>query len=87
MSTSAEKEKKEHPPEGPVVEITVNGTKFPIHRGRNSVAAIKTVAGVPLTDDLEQVIDNKLTPLPDDGAVTIKGNEVFISHVKDGRSA
>lgn len=87
MSTSVEKEKKEHPPEGPIVTITINSKPYPIHRGRNTVAEIKTAGAVPLTDELEQDIDHKLVPLPDDGAVTIKGGEAFISHVKDGRSS
>jgi ethanolamine utilization protein EutQ (cupin superfamily) len=42
---------------------------------------------VPQADELEQVIDGKLTPLPDGGAVTIKGGEVFMSHVRSGGSS
>jgi hypothetical protein len=74
-----------HP--GPTVTVTINGVERSIHRGHQTVAAIKTVGGVPLADDLDQLIDGKLTPLPDDGAVTIKGCEVFVSHVKDGGSS
>jgi len=72
---------------GPFVTITVNNVPKSIHRGHQTVAAIKIVGGVPLADDLDQIIDGKLTPLPDDGAVTIKGGEVFVSHVKDGGSS
>lgn len=75
------------PETGPTVHITVNNAQHEIHRGRQSVAAIKTAGGVPLADDLEQVQDGKLTLLPDDGAVTIKGGERFISHPKTGGSA
>ncbi len=72
---------------GPNVSVTINNVEKEIHRGRQTVAAIKTAGDVPLADDLEQVIDGKLTLLPDDGAVTIKGGEVFVSHPKDSGSS
>ena len=75
------------PATGPLVEITINGASKSIHRGRQTVVEIKTVGGVPLADDLEQVIDGRLVPLADDGAVTIKGREVFVSHPKDSGAA
>jgi hypothetical protein len=55
----------------------------PIHRGRRTIVEIKNLGAVPLADDLEQVVDGRLVPLPDDGAVTIRGGEVFVSHPKD----
>lgn len=78
---------KEDPQHGPTVTIKVNGIDRPIHRGRQTVEKIKNAGQVPLADDLEQVIDGKLTPLRDDGAVTIKGGEVFVSHPKDSGSS
>lgn len=75
------------PQPGPLVTITINNAQKPIHRGRQTVAAIKEAGGVPQADDLDQLVDGVLTNLPDDGAVTIKGGEVFVSHVKDGGSA
>ena len=76
-----------HPDPGPEVKITINKIVMTIHRGRNTVVEIKKLGGVPLADELEQLIDGKLTPLPDDGAVTIKGKEVFISHPRSGGSS
>lgn len=76
-----------HPEQGPVVPITINDNVYRIHRGRQTVKAIKEVGHVPQADELEQVIDGTLTPLPDEGAVTIKGQEIFISHPRDGGSA
>jgi hypothetical protein len=70
--------------EGPLVTITVDTKPYRIHRGHQTVADIKKVAGVPLAFELEQLINGKLTPLADNGAVTIKGGEVFLSHPKDG---
>jgi hypothetical protein len=75
------------PQPGPDVHITINGVTKLIHRGRQTVADIKTVGGVPAADELEQVINGKLTPLSDDGAVTIKGGEIFMSHVRSGGSS
>jgi hypothetical protein len=77
----AQNEDREH---GPIVTITVDTKPYKIHRGRQTVAEIKQVAGVPLAFDLEQLIDGRLTPLADDASVTIKGGEVFLSHPKDG---
>lgn len=72
---------------GPIVTITINNQPKQIHRGRQTVAEIKKVGGVPPADELEQIIGGKLTPLADDGAVTIKGGEVFISHPRDSGSS
>jgi hypothetical protein len=82
-----DKDKPVQPEPGPEVHITVNNTPRLIHRGRRTVAEIKKVGGVPLADELDQLIDKKLTSLPDDGSVVIKGGEVFISHVRSGGSS
>jgi hypothetical protein len=79
--------KRPHPEPGPIVTITINGVAKSIHRGRQTVVEIKNVGGVPLADELEQLIDGNLTTLPDDGSVVIKGQEVFMSHVRTGGSA
>lgn len=70
-----------------LVTITVNGAATPIHHGRQSVSAIKEAAGVPLADVLVQVVDGQLKPLDDSGAVTIKGDEQFVSHPRDSGSS
>ena len=80
-------EQERSPEHGPNVTITVNNAAVEIHRGRRTVVEIKNAGGVPLADDLEQVIDKVLTPLADDGAVTIKGGEVFVSHPKSGQAS
>jgi len=80
-------EKSPHPEPGPEVHITINGASKLIHRGRRTVTEIKTLGGVPSADELEQLIDGKLTPMPDDGEVTVKGGETFLSHVRSGGSS
>jgi hypothetical protein len=69
------------------VTIKVNGKDVEIHRGSQTVAAIKTAGGVPQADELEEVVDGKLVPLSDGGSVTIKGSEKFVGHPRDSGSA
>lgn len=83
MGQDKTNEIKDHE-QGPNITITVDTKPYKIHRGHQSVAEIKNVAGVPLAFELEQLISGKLTPLADDGAVTLKGGEIFLSHPKDG---
>jgi len=82
MSDTQHDGAKPEPEHEPNVGITVNGNQIPIHRGHQTVAHIKQVGGVAAAEELEAVIHGVLTPLPDDGAVNIKGGEVFISHVR-----
>lgn len=71
-----------------IVQITVNeGEPIDIHRGRQTVAEIKRLGGVPVADVLAQVIDGKLVPLDDNGAVVLKGGEKFMSYPRDSGSS
>ncbi len=70
-----------------VVTIIVDDKQYSIHRGEETVVAIKTLAGVPLAYDLDQVVHGKFEPLPDDGRIAIKGGKTFVSHPKDGKSS
>jgi hypothetical protein len=75
------------PETGPEVKIQINGESKLSHRGRHTVVEIKKLGNIPLADELEQLVDGKLKPLPDDAVVTIKGGEVFMSHVRSGGSS
>lgn len=75
---------KEKPQTGPMVNIVVDNVTVEIHRGRQTVAEIKQKGNVPLAYELNQMIDGKATPVPDDGSVTIKGGEEFFSQPKTG---
>ena len=70
-----------------IVTITVDNKPVQIHRGRQSVAEIKSLGGVPAAFDLDEVVAGKLVQLPDDSHVVIKGEEVFLSHPKSGHSS
>lgn len=69
------------------VTITIDGQPKPIHRGRRTVAEIKQLGGIPQADVLEQIINGQLVQLDDNGAVVIKGDEVFVSHPRDSASS
>jgi len=84
---ASEKPDKNKHDGGPTVTITINGTQYEIHRGHQTVATIKATGNVPAADELEQNIDGQLKPLEDDGGVTLKGGEVFISHPRDSGSS
>lgn len=70
-----------------LVKIKVDRKVYEIHRGLTTVVAIKTVAGVPLAYDLDQVIHGDLILLADNASVEIRGSEEFLSHQKTGSSS
>ena len=71
----------------PLTARTSTKTDVRVHRGRRTVAEIKTAGGVPLAYELDQIVEGKLVPLEDDGAVTIKGGERFSSQPRTGQSS
>jgi hypothetical protein len=77
----------DHPQTGPDVTITIDNKSYTVHRGNTTVAELKTVAGISAAYELEEIVDGKLTPLPDDGRVVLKGGEVFVSHPRAGASS
>ena len=72
---------------GPEVIIQVDNVSITIHRGHQTVIDIKQLGKVPLAYDLEQVVNGILVLLLDDGSLTIKGDEIFVSHPKDSSSS
>lgn len=69
------------------VPIFVNNTQYFVARGLELVTYLKQISGVPLADVLEQLIEGKLEPLPDNGTVDIHGGEKFFSHPRIGSSS
>lgn len=81
-----------HPPDNEhgqsEVAIEMNGIPVQIHRGHQTVTAIKATCHVNPTWVIEQIgADGAPTLLGDDAGVTIKGGERFISHVRGGGSS
>ena len=99
METAIEQARAVHGPHGhheghrhephcePTVTIHVNNKEVFLHPGRYEVATLKKLSGVPLAEDLDELVGNKLKPIPDEATVHIEGCEIFISHVKDGGSS
>lgn len=70
------------------VTIVVNGAEYAIHRGRRTVAEIKSIAQVPAAHELALMRgEQDLERLPDDGSLVIKGGEQFLSYPKDSGSS
>ena len=69
------------------VEIVINNTPRTIHRGRQDVQEIKRLGGIPLADELVQIVDGQLVVLADTAAVVIKGGERFLSQPRDSASS
>ena len=70
-------------------EVLVHIDKVDKHvpKGTYTVVQIKGWGKVPQADELEQLIQGKLLPLPDDGSVQIDREEKFISHPRSGSSS
>lgn len=73
--------------EGVMVEISINDKPYKVKRGKYTVSQLKDIGKVPQADELEELIDGKLTPLKDAVDVIIKGGEQFFSHKRDGSSS
>jgi hypothetical protein len=58
-----------------IVKIFINDLSYSIHRGHQTIAAIKEIAGVSSLDILYLMPD--YIELDNSGAVTIKGGEHF----------
>lgn len=69
------------------VKVPFNNKEVFVHTGHLSVETLKRLAGIPLTDDLDQLVGSKIVPLPDNGKVHVTGCEIFLYHPKDGGSS
>jgi len=69
------------------VQIVVDNNEVHLHAGRYEVEVVKRLAKVPVSDDLDQLIDTKLVPVENDKPIEIRGCEIFASHPKSGGSS
>lgn len=69
------------------VPIFINEVRYEVKRGNHTVTSLKTLAGIPLANELQELVDGKLKPLDDNGTVHIKGCEKFFSTVRKGQSS
>jgi hypothetical protein len=77
------------PQTGPDVTIYVDDKPpVTIHRGNQTIAAIKEAAGVPAVDQLNlEGKDGGIIKLDQNGSFTIKGGEHFVSFRATGGSS
>jgi hypothetical protein len=69
------------------VTIVVDNNDVHLHPGRYEPDVVKRLARVPLSDDLDQLVETKLVPVPNDKPLDIRGCEIFASHPKSGGSS
>jgi len=69
------------------VKVTVDGKEKEVAPGSYVVSVFKSKVGVDAAKVLEQLINGKFEPLDDTATITIKGGEVFTSHVPRGGSS
>jgi hypothetical protein len=69
-----------------IVTIFINDIPISIHRGNQTVAAIKIAGNVPSTDILF-LMPNYESELKDNGSIVIKGEERFKSCAPSGASS
>lgn len=69
------------------VTVTIDGIAKRIHRGNYVVIELKAALDVDPSRALDQVVNGEFKPLDDTHRITIKGGEVFVSHVRQGGSS
>lgn len=76
-----------HPQTGPEVTITVDAQTRTIHRGSYVVSQLKADLQIDSSRVLEQIVGGEFKPLDDSARITIKGDEIFVSHARSGGSS
>lgn len=82
-----EKSEKDKDKDKKIVSVKVDQHLRKIESGNYSVAEFKQVVEVPENYDLDQLIDGKFEAVDESKKLHIKGNEVFVSHVRTGSSS
>lgn len=86
----AQPEKQPPPLQGEpkhLVTVTVDGAARQVPKGKYQVVDFKALVDVPAEYELDGVERGRFEPLADDATVHIKGEEVFVSHVRRGGSS
>jgi hypothetical protein len=69
------------------IKIDINGKEYTVRSRRYTVVELKSLAQIPLADELEQVVHQRLIPLKDDASVVVEACEWFVSHPRDCQSS
>ena len=70
-----------------IVRVTADSNPKEIQAGTYVVCELKSRLGVDPSKELDQVVGGEFRELPDREHIKICGGEVFVSHVRHGRSS
>lgn len=69
------------------VTIHINDKPLQVKRGKYTVVELKKLGGVPISDQLSELVKGKLVALADNATVNVKGGEEFFSCKREGSSS
>lgn len=72
---------------GKLVTVTVDTKPHTVRKGRYIVSDFKRLVGVDPNYQLDEVVNGQFVELKDTEKVSIKGKEVFVSHVRGGAAS
>ncbi len=70
-----------------LVTVTVDAKPHTVRKGRYIVGDFKRLVGVDPSYQLDEVVNGQFVELKDTDKVSIKGKEVFVSHVRGGAAS
>lgn len=70
-----------------MAEVTIDTRKLQIQAGSYSLTELKTALSVDAGKVLDEVIGGEFRELTDQHRIHIKGGEIFVSHVRTGKSS
>jgi hypothetical protein len=72
---------------GKLVTVTVDTKPHTVRKGRYLVNDFKRLVGVDPTYQLDEVVNGQFVELKDTEKMSIKGGEIFVSHVRGGAAS
>lgn len=72
---------------GTLVTVTVDTKPHTVRKGRYLVSEFKRLVGVDPTYQLDEVVHGEFVERKDTEKISIKGKEVFVSHVRGGAAS
>ena len=72
---------------GKLVTVTVDTKPHTVRKGRYIVSDFKRLVGVDPSYQLDEVVNGEFIERKDTEKISIKGKEVFVSHVRGGAAS
>lgn len=70
-----------------MVEVTIDAHKVQIQAGSYTLAELKAALSIEPGKVLDEVVGGEFRELTDEHRIHIKGGEIFVSHVRTGKSS